>query len=90
MEIDFTKTALSDLTKLKKSGIPTVQEKLSRILADFKANPYVGIGNPEQLKHKYSGYWSRELTKKDRIVYSVDEPNNTVTVYQLLGHYLDK
>ena len=90
MEIDFTKTALSDLNKLKKSGIPTVQKKLSRILEDFKVGPYIGIGNPEPLKHKYSGYWSRELTKKDRLVYSVDELNEIITVYQLLGHYFDK
>jgi toxin YoeB len=90
MEIDFTKTALSDLNKLKKSGTPTVQKKLSRILEEFKNTPYAGVGNPEALKHKYSGYWSRELTKKDRIIYAVDEQNKIVTVYQLLGHYFDK
>jgi len=90
MEIDFTKTALSDLNKLKKSGVPIVQQKLKRILEELKHDPYVGIGNPEPLKYKYYGYWSRELTKKDCIIYRIDEQNKIITVYQLLGHYFDK
>ncbi|MGC3979048.1 MAG: Txe/YoeB family addiction module toxin [Paludibacteraceae bacterium] len=84
-----TKTAVKDASKLK-SASKGLKERLILILKELSLHPYEGIGNPEQLKYSLSNYWSRELTKKDRIVYSVDESSNTVTIYQYLGHYLDK
>ncbi|MCD4710305.1 MAG: type II toxin-antitoxin system YoeB family toxin [Bacteroidales bacterium] len=32
---------------------------------------YSGTGNPEALKYYLSGYWSRRINKRDRIVYNV-------------------
>jgi toxin YoeB len=90
MEIDFTDIALEHFELLKLSGRPSVKEKLERILKELKQHPKIGTGKPEQLKHKYSGFWSRELTQKDRIVYKIDEENGIVIVHQLLGHYFDK
>ncbi|TAE35279.1 MAG: hypothetical protein EAY66_09285 [Sphingobacteriales bacterium] len=31
----------------------------------------MGVGNPEQLKHNLSGFWSRKINQKDKIVYTV-------------------
>ncbi|WP_353135741.1 type II toxin-antitoxin system YoeB family toxin [Pseudopedobacter sp.] len=31
--------------------------------------PYDGNGQPELLKYNYSGYWSRRINRKDRIIY---------------------
>jgi toxin YoeB len=48
-------------------------------------SPFDGFGSPEALKHELSGKWSRELSKKDRVVYSVED--EIIYVDSLLGHY---
>ena len=49
----------------------TDKKKLKRIndlLKDISRNPFDGIGKPEPLKHQLSGFWSREINKKDRFL----------------------
>jgi toxin YoeB len=48
-------------------------------------DPAVGIGKPEPLKHNLSGFWSRRMTLKDRIVYRFDE--SSIYIFALGGHY---
>ena len=67
----------------------SVQIKLVDLVHDIALHPEYGLGKLEQLKGM-TNFYSRELTKKDRIVYSVDKENNTVMIHQYLGHYSDK
>ena len=90
MDLVYSKIAESDFDFIKKSGNIAIKKRLDRILEELEMHPKIGTGRPEQLKHKYSGFWSRELTQKDRIVYKIDEDNSIVTLCQLLGHYFDK
>jgi len=48
-------------------------------------NPAVGTGKPEPLKHKLSGFWSRRMSQKDRVVYRFDE--SSIYIFALGGHY---
>ena len=48
-------------------------------------DPAVGTGKPELLKHNLSGFWSRRLSHKDRIVYRFDE--SSIYIFALGGHY---
>jgi toxin YoeB len=48
-------------------------------------DPAVGTGKPEPLKHNLSGFWSRRLSQKDRVVYRFDELS--VYIFALGGHY---
>ena len=52
----------------------SVKDKFKYLLIDILDNPrnLNTIGNPEQLKHSEIEIWSRELTKKDRIVYGIE------------------
>nr|DAI26803.1 MAG TPA: YoeB-like toxin [Caudoviricetes sp.] len=50
-------------------------------------HPATGLGKPERLRHQLSGCWSRRINLTDRMVYSVDEENNVLTIYQLRYHY---
>lgn len=88
--IYLTKNAKADIAKHKKSGNKTAEYKIKKILEELKENPYLGIGQPEQLKHNYSGYWSRRINQKDRIIYRIDENIVTVFVVSAIGHYADK
>ena len=51
----------------------------------LRADPALGTGKPEQLKHNLSGLWSRRLSRKDRLIYKFD--NETVYIFAIGGHY---
>ncbi len=73
---------------ITKSGNKRDIKRFQQILVELENHPTTGIGNPEQLKHQLSGYWSRRLNKKDRLIYQIiEEPNNLVVVVSALGHY---
>lgn len=78
------------IEKHLKSGNKALLKKLEKILIELQETPYQGIGNPEALKNNLSGFWSRRLSQKDRLIYRVDEDVVTVFVIAALGHYSDK
>ncbi|MDR3287194.1 MAG: Txe/YoeB family addiction module toxin [Prevotellaceae bacterium] len=88
MEITYSPKALDDIEKIKKSGLNSHKQRLERIIKSILENPYEGFGNPEQLKHEFTGKWSRELSKKDRVLYMVE--NDDIFILSILGHYTDK
>ena len=54
----------------------TVKNKLIRIndlLKDISRNPFEGLGKPEPLKHKYSGFWSRRIDNEHMLIYKFNE-----------------
>jgi toxin YoeB len=61
-----------------------------RIEGELKIHPETGIGRPEQMKYGYSGLWSREITKKNRILYEIFEEEEFVYIHSLMYHYDDK
>jgi len=56
-------------------------------LIELTETPYTGIGNPEALKFELSGFWSRRINQKDRMIYKVEEDIVTVFVISAMGHY---
>lgn len=86
--VKFEDKALQDIRKITKSGNKSDKNKLENILEELKSHPFIGSGQPEQLKHNLSGYWSRRINKKDRLIYQVfEEPDNLVVIISALGHY---
>jgi len=87
--LDFTKRALNDIQKIRKSGTNSVRKKLEEFLLELKEHPKTGLGKPEEMKGRPNTY-SRELDKKNRLVYRVIDDQVVVLVLQALGHYDDK
>lgn len=86
--IKVEEAARKDFEKIYKSGDKSSIKKLEKMVLELSNHPSSGIGNPEQLKHHLSGYWSRRINKKDRLVYQIiEEPENLVVVISALGHY---
>ena len=86
--VKFEDKALQDIRKITKSGNKSDKNKLENILEELKSHPFIGSGQPEQLKHNLSGYWSRRINKKDRLIYQViEEPDKLVVIISALGHY---
>ena len=43
------------------------------VLKDIQRTPFKGIGTPESLKFHLSGFWSRRIDEKHRLVYAVTD-----------------
>lgn len=87
--LDYTDEAKSHLAQLAKDE-PKVFQKALRFLEELKEHPKTGLGHPEPLKGKPEGRWSREITKKHRLVYRIYETEVVVLVLAAYGHYEDK
>ena len=62
--------------------------RIMKIIADIRRNGYQGIGKPEPLSGNLSGYWSRRIDEKNRIVYRLE--GNIVKIIQCGSHYREK
>jgi toxin YoeB len=84
-----TSEAEADLVRLAKNE-PKAFAKAQRFIEELKVHPKTGTGHPEPLKGKPEGRWSREITKKHRLVYRIFETEVLVLVLSSYGHYNDK
>lgn len=62
-------------------------KKINNLLKDIDRNGNEGVGKPEPLTDTLSGYWSRRINEKDRLVYCIDENNIYILVCRY--HYTD-
>ena len=60
-------------------------KRINMLLKDIQRQPFAGLGDPEPLKHNWSGFWSRRIDKEHRLVYRVS--NDRVMVAQCRYHY---
>ena len=88
--LDFSKTALEDIEKHKKSGDKPTLRKIEKLLNELMKHPKTGTGQPEMLKHYLAGVYSCRINKKHRLVYSIKDQIVTVYVLSAWSHYGDK
>jgi toxin YoeB len=63
-----------------------LHENLCEILKEMlRGDPKIGLGKPEPLKHNLSGFWSRRLSQRDRIIYKFDSEYSYI--FAIGGHY---
>lgn len=63
-------------------------KRINQLIQDIDRNIYDGIGKPEPLGGDLSGFWSRRIDDKNRLVYRVKE--NNIEIAQCRTHYKDK
>lgn len=88
-EVRLTDRVKIDLVRLAKCE-PKAFAKASRFLEELRVHPKTGTGHPEPLKGQPENRWSREITKKHRMVYRIFETEVYVEVLTAYGHYNDK
>ncbi|WP_297448674.1 Txe/YoeB family addiction module toxin [uncultured Alistipes sp.] len=71
----------------RKSGDKGTNKRIDRILLELEEHPETGVGNPERLKHDYSGYWSRRLSSEHRLIYRIEAEVVEVIIVSAMGHY---
>jgi len=86
--VEIKDEAKNHFRKIYNSGDQATIHKLEKIILDLSTHPKSGIGNPEPLKYNLSGFWSRRINKKDRLIYEIiEEPERLVVIISALGHY---
>ena len=88
MKINFTETGWKDYAYWGSQDKKTVKQ-INKLIADIERNGYDGIGKPEPLRGDFSGWWSRHIDEKNRLVYRLID-DEAVEISQCKGHYGDK
>lgn len=88
--IAYSTRAQEDIAWWKKNGSEAARRKISALLKELETHPETGTGKPERLKGDLSGFWSRRINDKDRLVYEIRKECVVVLVLSMRGHYSDK
>ncbi len=78
------------MSKSLEKSEPKAFQKALRFVEELKEHPKTSTGHPEPLKGKPENRWSREITRKHRLVYRILETEVFVDVISAYGHYDDK
>ena len=87
--ITYAPEAKEGLAKLKVNE-PKSFNKAVKLLNEIAEHPKTGTGHPEPLKGQPLNRWSRQITKKHRLVYEIFEKEVRVDILSSYGHYEDK
>lgn len=63
-------------------------KRINMLIKDIERNGHNGLGSPEPLKGNLSGFWSRRIDKKNRLVYRIVD--NMIQIIQCRTHYGEK
>ncbi|CAK7054524.1 MAG: Toxin YoeB [Desulfovibrio sp.] len=63
-------------------------KRINQLIKDIERNGNEGIGKPEPLKENLSGFWSRRIDERHRLVYCIEESGD-IQIAQCKGHYSD-
>lgn len=60
-------------------------KRINLLLKDVECHPFEGIGKPEPLRGELSGFWSRRIDEKNRLLYRVSR--DSLEILSCKGHY---
>ncbi len=63
-------------------------KRINKLISDIERNGYDGLAKSEPLKGRLSGYWSKRIDEKNRIVFKIE--GNHIKILQCGSHYRDK
>ena len=62
-----------------------IVKKINELIKDIQKNGNERIGKPEPLQHELSGYWSRRIDYKNRLVYKISDTQ--IIIVACANHY---
>ena len=84
MRITFSKNAWEEYISWQKEDVKILR-KINALIKEIQRTPFEGIGKPEPLKFKFSGFWSRRIDNTHRLVYRVIDKE--LQIYSCRFHY---
>ncbi|MDR2126898.1 MAG: Txe/YoeB family addiction module toxin [Prevotellaceae bacterium] len=88
--LQYSPEAEKDVKTLQKSGNKAIILKLRKLLIELSEHPTIGTGRPKPLGGNRAEQWSRRISDKHRLVYSIDDEKMIVVIMSAWGHYDDK
>jgi len=87
-ELRFTPSAWADYVWWQSQDRKTLK-RINALIESALRTPFDGIGKPEPLSGDLSGFWSRRIDEKNRLVYALDgkAEARTVSVISCRFHY---
>jgi toxin YoeB len=84
MMIKFSTNAWDDYLYWQATD-KTVLRRINQLIKEISREPFSGMGKPEPLKHQLTGFWSRRIDARHRLVYGVE--NECILIAQCRDHY---
>lgn len=84
MELIFLTPAWEDYLYWHKTN-KSILKKINELIKQCQRTPFEGIGKPERLKGDLSGWWSRRIDYKHRLVYRKEK--KSLFILQCRNHY---
>jgi len=84
MNIKWAESAWEDYIYWQKTD-KKITQKINLLIKDIMRHPFDGIGNPEPLKHNWTGFWSRRINKEHRLIYAIEKEE--LLIAQCRFHY---
>jgi len=84
VKIVFAETAWEDYLYWQQTD-KQLLKRVNALIKDISRSPFSGIGDPEPLRHNWSGFWSRRINKEHRLVYTVE--HTSLLIAQCRYHY---
>lgn len=82
--IEWTMHAWEDYLYWQRQDRKTLK-RINNLIKECQRTPFEGTGKPEALKANLSGFWSRRIDEKHRLVYEVTEKR--ISIVQCRFHY---
>jgi toxin YoeB len=60
-------------------------KRINLLIKDAQRHPFEGLGDPEPLRHNWTGFWSRRINREHRLVYAVED--DCLSIAQCRYHY---
>lgn len=84
MKLVFSERAWDDYLHWQQRDAK-VLARINELIRECSRTPFRGIGKPEPLRGKLSGWWSRRITSEHRLVYRVE--GDHLQIAQCRYHY---
>ena len=87
MNRSFTDNGWEDYLWFQKNDKKSLK-RINNLIKSATRSPFTGVGKPEPLHGNLTGYWSRRINEKDRLIYGVME--NNLIILACRTHYGEK
>ena len=84
MKLVFSRHAWGDYLYWQKTDRQIVR-RINALIESIRRSPFKGIGKPEPLKNRLTGYWARRIDSEHRLVYRIE--GESIYIVQARYHY---